>query len=151
MSEERVKDIWYLLEEASSHLQKLLPKGCWEHPEDVESIRRLLRENPNQIHEGDGGEWYTPLHKAAYLHLCDIAKVLLEHGADPNACPPETGWTPLHEAVRRSDGEDRDAHFIQVLLDHGANPNRPDRSGQTPLGMAWGRDADVLRRERERA
>lgn len=145
MSEERAKDIWYLLEGASSHLQNSPPEGCWEHPEDVESVRQRLRENPNQIHEGDGGEWYTPLHKAAYLHLCDIAKVLLELGADPNACPPETGWTPLHEAVRRSDGEDRDAHFIQVLLDHGADPNRPDMSGQTPLGMAWGRDADVLR------
>jgi ankyrin repeat protein len=140
-----VKDIWQRLDEASFRLQQPPPEVCWEHPEDVESVRQLLRDHPAQIHAGDGGEWHTPLHKAAHLHLCDIAKVLLELGADPNASPPETGWTPLHEAVRRSFGEDRDAHFLRVLLDHRADPGRPDRNGRTPLDMAWGRDAEVLR------
>ncbi|MHB1426129.1 MAG: ankyrin repeat domain-containing protein [Gemmataceae bacterium] len=152
MTEEQAKDIWYFLEQTSYHLQNPPPEGCWEHPEDVESVRRLLRENPNQVHEGDGGEWHTPLHKAAYLHLCDIAKVLLELGADPNACPPETGWTPLHIAVHRSEGEDRDAYFLQVLLDHDAEEILPgDRMiGAEPEAAAQTSGAIPARQVRPR-
>jgi ankyrin repeat protein len=145
VSQEQPKDIWCLLEEASSHLrQQPPPEGRWEHPEDVENVRRLLRDHPDQVQE-TGGEGETTLHQAVRLRLPDIAEVLLQLGADPNGCPPETGWTPLHEAVRRSYDEDRDMHLIRALLDHGADPNRPDTNGETPLDLAWGRAADVLR------
>ena len=38
---------------------------------------------------------YTPLHRAAYNGHVNVMKVLLKHGADPNA-PTLDGWTPLH-------------------------------------------------------
>jgi ankyrin repeat protein len=145
VTEEQTNNIWALLDAASSRLRNQPPpKGCWEHPEDVENLRRLLRDQPQQAQE-NGGEGETPLHQAAFLRLPDIAEVLLESGADPNACPAETGWTPLHEAVRRSYDEDRDIHLIQVLLDHGADPNFPDMNGEAALDIAWGRAAEVLR------
>lgn len=38
---------------------------------------------------------YTPLHRAAYSNNVDIAKILLQHGANVNA-RTEFEWTPLH-------------------------------------------------------
>lgn len=58
----------------------------------------------------------TPLYFAAQGGYLDIADVLLDNGADPNA---QSKWgTPLHIAARRGHLE-----LVKTLLRHGADPN----------------------------
>ncbi|PWT84922.1 MAG: hypothetical protein C5B58_03920 [Acidobacteria bacterium] len=102
----------------------------------------------------------TPLHSA----LCTpnrlthnlVVKVLLAHGANPNAATKpgiETGGfmrdcrtkgeTPLHRAAAFGDEE-----VIQDLLDAGANREAKDINGETPLswGSWYARPSPILRK-----
>jgi ankyrin repeat protein len=62
-----------------------------------------------------------------------IAKILLEKGADPNA-KDRNRETPLARACRLAEPE-----IVSLLLDHKADPNARDRYGITPLAAACGR------------
>lgn len=76
-------------------------------------LRALLESDPSAAKAKDAkGE--TPLHHAAKLGELEAMKVLLAHGADPNAKSP-VGATPLH--VARAFGEERAA---KLLLEAGA-------------------------------
>lgn len=94
----------------------------------------------------DTGE--TPLHsafcKAGRPYFINIVRLLLSHGADPNARTipgRETGAfmrdartkgeSPLHRAAAFAD-----ADAIQLLLDHGADPSAQDAYGDTPISWA---------------
>lgn len=74
----------------------------------------------------------TPLHVAVANQNLELAKFLLEHGADVNA-RDAGGRTPLHFAVDR-----RDLDLIRLLLDGKAEPDAKDSTGTTPLGLASG-------------
>ena len=74
----------------------------------------------------------TSLHAAAAGKWIDIAKILLEHGADPNA-RQMSGYVPLHEIAGQGSIE-----FAKLLLDHGADINAKNDDGKTPLSMAIG-------------
>jgi ankyrin repeat protein len=79
----------------------------------------------------------TPLAGTTLLHLCvdfdeiEIARWLIEHGADVNAkaeidADGFGGHTPLFGCVVSQSylcGRQRDAAFARLLLDHGADPN----------------------------
>jgi hypothetical protein len=79
----------------------------------------------------------TPLAGTTLLHLCvdfdeiEIARWLIEHGADVNAKAAIDGdgfggHTALFGSVVSQayrSGRQRDADFTRLLLDHGANPN----------------------------
>lgn len=79
----------------------------------------------------------TPIAGGTLLHICadfyeiEIARWLIEHGADVNAqaeidADGFGGHTPLFGCVvsqAYSNGWDRDAAFARLLLDHGADPN----------------------------
>jgi ankyrin repeat protein len=79
----------------------------------------------------------TPLAGTTLLHICvefdeiQIARWLIEHGADVNAkaeidADGFGGQTPLfHCVVNDSNlcGLQRDGEFVRLLLDHGADPN----------------------------
>ena len=65
--------------------------------------------------------------------LPDVARLLLEHGADVNARieheGDDEGITPLHLAAA-----DRGrVQVVRVLLEHGANVGAEDKKGRTPL------------------
>jgi len=57
-----------------------------------------------------------------------IAKLLLSHGADPNAASVEANLTPLHVAAERGH-----LRLAELLLRRGASVDAPDASGATPL------------------
>ncbi len=65
---------------------------------------------------------------ASYHGHWRLCQFLLEHGADANAAAEDTGETPLHNALAKSDREVYD-RVVQVLLVHGANPNAATRPG----------------------
>lgn len=119
----------------------------------------LLERGANPSHaSADTGE--TPLHAT----LCNTnrlsrnlaMKVLLAHGANPNAKTNpgmETGGfmrdcrtkgeTPLHRAAAFGDEE-----AIQMLLDAGATIDAKDSNGDSPLSWAswYGRPTSILRK-----
>jgi uncharacterized protein len=72
----------------------------------------------------------TPLNSAAAAGARDVAAVLLEAGADPDAAQAG-GYTPLHSA-----GANGDTALVELLLAHGADPARTADDGRTPGDFA---------------
>jgi ankyrin repeat protein len=103
---------------------------------DPALLKRRLQPSGIFAHElgikGDAGLHVTPVAGTTLLHLAieyddiDVARWLLERGADANALADLDadgfcGHTPLfHTAVTLAAADDSKA---RVLLDHGANPN----------------------------
>jgi ankyrin repeat protein len=72
----------------------------------------------------------TPLVWATLLdqpHVVEIVKLLLAHGAKPNATDPD-GLTALVHAIARGNME-----VIRALVEYGADVNALDRDGRPPL------------------
>ena len=85
-------------------------------------------------------EGYTPLglavlgiHRNHVDDLCEIPKILLDAGADPNATI-NCGNTALHFVAGTTD-----AKMARLLLDAGADTRRRNDEGQRPLesAIAW--------------
>lgn len=83
----------------------------------------------------------TLLIRKADWHDKEGIRLLLQHGADPNAMT-RWGVTALHQALRR----DNSLENIELLLDHGANPSLTSPiDGMTGTAMAARRGrGDVL-------
>ena len=77
----------------------------------------------------DDVKW-TPLHVAIRDGIPPIARMLLEHGANPKA-PDNLGKTALH--VGSSYGQITE---VDLLLEYGANVDVRDKKGWTPLHEA---------------
>jgi ankyrin repeat protein len=100
-----------------------------------ELVALLLERGSRVADEDDNGE--TALHRVADMRPresavgAQIAKLLIDRGADPNA----RNWddvTPLHQGVRR-----RNLAVVEVLLARGAEVDARDRGrGSTPLRRA---------------
>jgi ankyrin repeat protein len=90
-----------------------------EHSQDVNS-RNFI-----------GGE--TPLHLNSRVGYVDVARLLIELGADL-AAQGERGSTPLHRA-----SEWGHADLARFLIEHGADVAAQDRDGPTPLHRASSR------------
>ena len=83
-----------------------------------------------------GTQWVSPLHLAVEVNSPEIIRLLLDHGANPNAQVSASGGiaagtTPLLVAVLRGKQE-----IAQLLLAHKADPSLPDGEGKTPLHRA---------------
>jgi hypothetical protein len=81
---------------------------------DLPSARLLVEAGANPSDQDAWGVSATTL--AVFAGYGDVARFLLEKGADPNSA--EAGFTALHCAIMR-----RDEDTVAALLAHGADPN----------------------------
>jgi ankyrin repeat protein len=70
------------------------------------------------------------LHWAASLGLAEMARLLIDNGADVNI-RNEEGYTPLHWAAGEGQKE-----LVVILIVHGADVNALNKRGWTPLRWA---------------
>jgi len=75
---------------------------------------------------------WTALHYAAQNFLIEIAKILVDKGADVNG-KDNFGNSILWRAVFASKGR---GEMIKLLLENGAKPDEANSSGVTPLKLA---------------
>ena len=97
----------------------------------IECVQVLLGHNANTNLKVGNGQ--TPLSMAIGNrgeHTLDIARLLLEHEADPNICDIRH-LTSLHEASSRGLIE-----VARLLLSYGAKVNVKDKEGTTPFQIA---------------
>lgn len=81
---------------------------------------------------GCSPDGYTLLGLAVFFSQPEIARQLMDHGADPSlAAKNETGFTPLHAAAAR-----RDTAMVIELLRRGADARAKASGGFTPLHTA---------------
>ena len=98
--------------------------------DDLESARLLLAAGANANDAAPDGN--SVLVVATHSGQGELAALLLDHGADPNA--DGGGYTALHTAVLRSD-----LVAVEALLAHGANPNARLTRGMPVrrFGIEW--------------
>ncbi len=101
-------------------------------------------------HGADAGSTDSEGHTALSLaqehageNRLPLMRMLLEHGASPEAQVGETGWRPLARAVAM-----HDTAVAELLLKAGADPKLADASGKSALDYAAGDAAmgEMLRR-----
>lgn len=96
----------------------------------AEAARLLVHHGADVNAHGRGWMTGTPLNSAAAGGHADVARVLLDSAADPNA-RQASGWTPLHSATHNGDLE-----LVELLLGRGADPAATNDDGATVLSMA---------------
>ncbi len=91
---------------------------------DVSAIRHLVSRGASLDALGAN----LDLNGASFHGHWQLCEFLIEHGADVNHPLPDTGETPLHSAICKTD---RAAYnlVLKVLLGHGADPNRATEVG----------------------
>lgn len=86
----------------------------------VDAVRKLLSDDPELVEMRDAKN-LTPLHVAASRGQHEVARLLLEYGADVHGPSEEGQWTPLVFASYRGHID-----VAEVLLDHGAGSTEAD-------------------------
>src|SRR2546430_14460869 len=93
----------------------------------TERLRELLDEDPSQANAyGDDG--FQPLGLACFFGHVDAARLLLDHGADPNTLSRnEHIVTNALHAAAASENKGPDVRFelCKLLLERGADPSIP--------------------------
>ena len=100
------------------------------------SKARLEMQIPHWIYAGD-----TALHVASAAYRLEVAKVLLDAGADVSAAMNHRRSRPLHYAADGSSespnwNAKRQVAMIELLLESGADIHARDKNGATPLHRA---------------
>lgn len=81
----------------------------------LSKVKDIIANDPDALYRGDGALGETPLHEAVAAGEIEIARFLIESGADVNAVDNRRG-TPLTTAME----VDASDEMIQLLEEHGA-------------------------------
>jgi uncharacterized protein len=108
--------------------------GLWLEPplvtaarrRNLDSVRLLLSFKADVNGTADYSKGETALHQAAIFNDIDLARILLERGADPDL-PNAWKSTPLHHAAYN--GSEK---VVDLLLTVSRRPTAPDLVGRTP-------------------
>jgi ankyrin repeat protein len=93
-------------------------------------VKFLVVEHPQDVNSQDRYDDSTPLHLASEQGSVEIARTLIEHGADLSAKDDEA-WTPLHRALSRGHMD-----IARLLVECGADVSAKGDDGWTPLHLA---------------
>jgi uncharacterized protein len=99
-----------------------LMQWCAYHG-DVSAIRFLLSQGASLDPLGVN----LDLNGAVFHGHRQLCEFLIEQGSDVNHVLPDTGETPLHSALCKTDPKYN--HVLKVLLTNGADPNRKTNVG----------------------
>jgi ankyrin repeat protein len=107
-------------------------------PPKLKAMNRLLAEEGIDLNWAASGSGYTALHRAVFRGYKNVARVLLEHGADVNAPAVATngnigGERPLHMAVIT---EGNVKQMVTMLLAAGADSTLLNGEGASPEQFA---------------
>lgn len=97
--------------------------------EDVETVKRLLKENP-QLAKLKDQNGFTLLHYSAYKGNTEITEILLNTGADIKVLDMHS-TSPIHFAALSGNPE-----LVRLLIKRGANPSSIDKADNSPLHYA---------------
>lgn len=105
----------------------------------MSEMRKLL-ERGLQMDLKDDRHGLTPLHWAAgFNHRPGIIQMLLDAGADMEARAGRWDNTPLHEACRNKNAENKNTAVIRFLLEAGADVNARNKGGHSPIDILLGK------------
>jgi uncharacterized protein len=97
----------------------------------IERVRQLVEIDP-ALASAFSPDGFTPLHLAAFFGYPDIARLVVEHGADTQAVARNPMQVmPLHSAAAA-----RQLEIAKLLVDRGADVNASQERGFTPLHEA---------------
>ncbi len=106
--------------------QPLLRILARKNPYDIGAARTLLKNGA--LPDGPEGLEVSPLWQCATSDHADLAKVLIDHGANINIQSPTSGMTPLMTAVYQ-----QSVAVGRVLVNAGADLNIRDQKGRNTL------------------
>jgi hypothetical protein len=131
--------LWSLVAyDEAGRLRELLQ----QHP-SIANEPLPLDESDDYCYSGTEYDECYPLMLAAQLGTVEVAKVLLECGANPKQRNAR-GDTALHFAGRASDAFEEVAEIARMLCERGADPEARNADGKTPLTSCKTEVAQVL-------
>ena len=103
---------------------------CWAAQKaNLDMVWDLLRQGADVNYKSKSG--ITPLLYAAMGGHCEVAEILLEAAAAPDAVDDNTGQSPILEAIRQGSEA-----MVKLLLHHGASPGTSVQP-EPPDGRRW--------------
>ena len=111
--------------------------GKYRSQEDGVRVAQLLLERGADVN-GRRNDHQTPLHLASYSGNVEIVRLLLDHGADPEAnAEGVMAEKPMHKvSYGKYRSEEDGVRVAQLLLERGADVNTRRNDHQTPLHLA---------------
>jgi len=133
--------IWVWIRDPESGKRKFHKS---EHPSELEATplhyvafcglhdiaKFLIFERSQDVNARGFDNEETPLGVASREGHSEVARVLLEHGADAET-RDKSDWSPLEQALSKGHAE-----VVQVLLEHRVDVHAQDKHNNTPLHVA---------------
>ena len=108
---------------------------------NIEAVKQHIAAGADVNANAKGEEGLTPLQYATFHGHKEVAELLIAKGADVDARQYGNGLTSLHYAALNGRKV-----IVELLIAKGANENAKADNGATPLDMASGKAADLLRK-----